>query len=157
MPPVANPAVTADTNAGDPALITKEQRKRALKSQVHFGANWIFLIRWLAPFPSCVSFYGGAWGGLVNYQDFPGRKTEPSYNSVYLLLEGTVRFWCHPWQEWPQCWREIPPSTGQNRTCPINHVSNALPRYPCVSKSLMHLWVNDFFHYCLKCQKARET
>lgn len=43
----------------------------------------------------CVLIWGSK-RGLVNAWAFTGRKTEPPYNSFYLLHEGTVRFLCHP-------------------------------------------------------------
>lgn len=128
---------------------------------LYLEANWIFLIWWLCsvsntPFPRCVLLWGHR-GGLVNYQGFTGRKTEAPYNLFYLRHEGTVRFLCCRGRRWPQCWGEILPSTGQDHMCHINYVPNALPRYPCVSKGLMHLWVNDFFPRLLQVPEGKRN
>lgn len=157
--PVANPAIITDPKDRGETQ-NKLQRSRGnlheKATSLYFEANWIFLVWWLAPFPSKRVLLWGRRGGLVNYQDITGRKTERPHNSLYLLHEGTVRFLCHPGQEWLQCWSEILPSAGQDHMCPINYVPNALSRYPCVSKRLMHLWVNDFFPLLLKVPEARE-
>lgn len=124
----------------DSELSTEEQRTPALKKKkkimpLCFAAMGVCLS---SLSKQCVLLWGHR-GGLLNYQDFPARKTEPPYNSFYLLREGTVRFLSRPGHEWPQCWSEILPSAGRDPMCHINYVPNALLPYPCVSRGLMHL------------------
>lgn len=139
--------------------VKKNKNKRTKKKHMslYLEANWIFLIWWLCSVSKrCVLLWGHR-GGLVNYQGFTGRKTEASYNLFCLRRERTVRFLCCPGRRWPQCWGEILPSTGQDHMCHINYVPNALPRYPCVSKGLMHLWVNDFFPRLLQVPEGKRN
>lgn len=160
--PFAHPAIMTDPQSrreGDPELMTKEQRKHAWKSHV-----LILWGQWDLPYMMTRSIskqrilLWGRRGGLVNYQDFTGRKIELPHNSLYLLHKGPVRFFCAT-RDRNGCSVGVKSCPPQARTTCVTSITYLMlfPGPPCVSKRLMHLWVNDFFPLLLKVPEGKRN